>query len=99
MSVRERNLKPHFVYVVRDVNDTVIYVGMSSRPKTRLRYDRSDHIEVLARMEDYEILELPNKEAAMLKEKELIKKYEPTYNQMHKPGWRSKSPGRPKRET
>lgn len=72
------------VYLLKDKNNKVIYVGKSVNLKKRIK----QHLEskslktkkLLEETKSIEILELNSEVEAILKEAELIKKFDPTYN-------------------
>ena len=74
------------VYLMRDKNGKVIYVGKAKDLRARVRayFNRSDErfqIEfLLRRIEDFETLVTANDKEALILENNLIKQYKPRYN-------------------
>jgi excinuclease ABC subunit C len=74
------------VYLMRDKNGKVIYVGKAKDLRARVRayFNRSDErfqIEfLLRRIEDFETLVTTNDKEALILENNLIKQYKPRYN-------------------
>ena len=74
------------VYLMRDKNGKVIYVGKAKDLRARVRayFNRSDErfqIEfLLRRIEDFETLVTSNDKEALILENNLIKQYKPRYN-------------------
>src|SRR5947207_15359388 len=75
------------VYLWRDVDGTVLYVGKAKRLRSRVRNyvgaDHEDSVKTRALMQQVHSVEtilVPNEEAALILEANLIKEHHPPYN-------------------
>jgi excinuclease ABC subunit C len=75
------------VYLWRDVSGTVLYVGKAKRLRSRVRSyvaaDHADSVKTRALMQQVHAVEtiiVPNEEAALILEANLIKEHHPRYN-------------------
>ncbi|GIW65985.1 MAG: UvrABC system protein C [Candidatus Parcubacteria bacterium] len=74
------------VYIFKDKNNKILYVGKSINLKKRIaEYFKNKNIKINNLLQDtnkIEILELNSEVEAILKEAELIKKFDPPYNNL-----------------
>src|SRR5690348_9860847 len=75
------------VYLWRDSDGTVLYVGKAKRLRSRVRsYVAADHVEsvktraLMQQVHSVETIIVPNEEAALILEANLIKEHHPRYN-------------------
>src|SRR5205085_3508437 len=75
------------VYLWRDADGTVLYVGKAKRLRSRVRsyvgVDHADSLKTRALMQQVQSVEtiiVPNEEAALILEANLIKEHHPRYN-------------------
>src|SRR3954470_17409363 len=75
------------VYLWRDADGTVLYVGKAKRLRSRVRsYVAADHVEsvktraLMQQVQSVETIVLPTEEAALILEANLIKEHHPKYN-------------------
>jgi excinuclease ABC subunit C len=75
------------VYLWRDAEGTVLYVGKAKRLRSRVRnYVGADHVEsvktraLMQQVHSVETIIVPNEEAALILEANLIKEHHPRYN-------------------
>ncbi|HET9425013.1 MAG TPA: excinuclease ABC subunit UvrC [Gemmatimonadaceae bacterium] len=75
------------VYLWRDAEGTVLYVGKAKRLRSRVRsYVAADHVEsvktraLMLQVQSVETIILPTEEAALILEANLIKEHHPRYN-------------------
>ena len=75
------------VYMWRDADGTVLYVGKAKRLRSRVRsYVGADHLEsvktraLMHQVQSVETIVLPTEEAALILEANLIKEHQPRYN-------------------
>src|SRR4051812_2324719 len=75
------------VYLWRDQDGTVLYVGKAKRLRSRVRsYVAADHMEsvktraLMQQVHSVETIIVPNEEAALILEANLIKEHHPRYN-------------------
>jgi excinuclease ABC subunit C len=75
------------VYLWRDADGTVLYVGKAKRLRSRVRsYVAADHAEsvktraLMQQVQSVETIIVPNEEAALILEANLIKEHHPRYN-------------------
>lgn len=75
------------VYLWRDAEGTVLYVGKAKRLRSRVRsYVAADHVEsvktraLMQQVQSVETIILPTEEAALILEANLIKEHHPRYN-------------------
>jgi len=74
------------VYLFKDKNGKVLYVGKAKNLRKRLKqYFSTDSLKIkklLSSVNDFEIVETENEAAAIFKESDLIKKLNPPFNQL-----------------
>ena len=75
------------VYLWRDAEGTVLYVGKAKRLRSRVRsYVGADHVDslktraLMQQVQSVETIIVPNEEAALILEANLIKEHHPRYN-------------------
>jgi excinuclease ABC subunit C len=75
------------VYLWRDADGTVLYVGKAKRLRSRVRsYVAADHVDsvktraLMQQVQSVETIIVPNEEAALILEANLIKEHHPRYN-------------------
>lgn len=75
------------VYLWRDAEGTVLYVGKAKRLRSRVRsYVAADHVDslktraLMQQVQSVETIVLPTEEAALILEANLIKEHHPRYN-------------------
>src|SRR5919107_3330666 len=75
------------VYLWRDADGTVLYVGKAKRLRSRVRnYVGADHVDsvktraLMQQVQSVETIIVPNEEAALILEANLIKEHHPRYN-------------------
>ena len=75
------------VYLWRDADGTVLYVGKAKRLRSRVRsYVAADHVDsvktraLMQQVRSVETIIVPNEEAALILEANLIKEHHPRYN-------------------
>src|SRR5690348_3588899 len=75
------------VYLWRDSDGTVLYVGKAKRLRSRVRsYVAADHVDsvktraLMQQVQSVETIIVPNEEAALILEANLIKEHHPRYN-------------------
>ena len=75
------------VYLWRDASGTVLYVGKAKRLRSRVRsYIAADHVDsvktraLMQQVHAVETIIVPNEEAALILEANLIKEHQPRYN-------------------
>ena len=75
------------VYLWRDADGTVLYVGKAKRLRSRVRsYVAADHVDsvktraLMQQVQSVETIVLPTEEAALILEANLIKEHQPRYN-------------------
>ena len=74
------------VYIFKDKDKRVLYVGkavdLKERIKQHLKSDNPKIQELIKETKEIEIIELDSEAEALLKESELIKKFDPPFNQL-----------------